>query len=319
MRGVAVTKGSSTPNARRRRRAPSPGAKGWHSASWWAGVGGVATVLAAVLALLAWWFPRSAGAPPTSAAASSAPRGPLPLTLLSSASTDDCGGPGRFYLPHSVGDVPGDIPEVPGPTADEAEFDAYAENLSSWTAANGGFTRTNWIEFSVEGNSSRASILTALRVNIVSRSPLTSKTIITIEECGGLAPPRPFEADFTAHPPRVRSLPGETEDADGNVIGTPPANFPFTVSDSDPEIFTLAVGPGPACDCAWTANIDYTQDGKSYTAPIDDHGQPFHAVPTDDLPAYRPMSGRNQDSDLYPNCRPVHDEAERRWTSLCPQ
>ncbi|MBM2615909.1 hypothetical protein JIG36_10110 [Actinoplanes sp. LDG1-06] len=302
------------------RRSNSPGHRrspGWHSATWWTGVGGVATVLAAVLALLAWWFPQSPEASPASPTASAQPRGPLPLTLLQSASSEECGGPGRFYLPQSVDDIPGDVPGEPE-SWDEADENKHLEAMKAWTSANGGFTQVNWIKFAVEGNSNRASILTGLRVNIVSRAPLTSKTVLSIEGCGGLVSPRPFVADFSATPPLVRALPGKVEEANGDVVATRPANFPFTVSESDPEVFTLAVGPGPACHCSWTASVDYTQDGQSYTVPIDDHGKPFHAVPTDRLPTYTIVNGKMDDDPVaFPNCHYVRDKTQR-WTSLCP-
>ena len=107
-------------------------------------------------------------------------------------------------------------------------------------------------------------------------------------------------------------------DSDGNELDTNPVTFPFTVSDSDPEIFTLTVGPGPTCDCEWTANLAYTQDGKSYTALIDDHGKPFHAVPTDHLPTYSLVNGyldgpryRQAASTTYSNWALILDQRRR--------
>jgi hypothetical protein len=160
--------------------------------------------------------------------------------------------------------------------------------LDTWVTLAGGWRKTNWIEFSVEGSSSRATILTGLRVNLVSRTPLTSKTVLYPPPgCGGAFVPRPFAVDFNTTPPRVRALPGMTRDEQRGIwVETKPASFPFTVSETDPEIFDLYVDPGPECDCLWTATLSYTQAGQSYTTLIDDNGKPFHGVPTDHVPAY---------------------------------
>ncbi|WP_203919256.1 hypothetical protein [Rugosimonospora africana] len=41
---------------------PPPRPK-WHSAPWWAGIGGVAAVIATLIGLAAWWFPHGANGP----------------------------------------------------------------------------------------------------------------------------------------------------------------------------------------------------------------------------------------------------------------
>jgi hypothetical protein len=87
-------------------------------------------------------------------------------------------------------------------------------------------------------------------------------------------------------------LPGATENADGNTVKTKPVGFPFTISETEPEVFHLTVGPGPQCECLWTAALSYTVGGKSYTALIDDHGKPFHGVPTDHVLTYSLINGR---------------------------
>jgi hypothetical protein len=115
--------------------------------------------------------------------------------------------------------------------------------------------------------------------------------VLSLEECGGVGAVRPFIADFSSAPPRVQALPGTTQDASGNTVATKPVTFPFTVSETDPEIFHLTIGPGPACECQWTVTLSYTQGGRSYTVLIDDHGKPFRGVPTDQLPTYSLVNG----------------------------
>lgn len=168
--------------------------------------------------------------------------------------------------------MPGYPPGDPSDTAVEN----YLRALNAWVTSVQGWPETDWIEFSVEGNSSRASILTDLQVNLISRTPLTDKTEVSMKVCqSSPGSVRHFKADLNTTPPRVRAVPDTTN----TTSKTKPVTFPFTVSETDPEIFDLAVGSGPECDCQWTATLSYTQAGRSYTALIDDDGKPFHAVP----------------------------------------
>jgi hypothetical protein len=188
--------------------------------------------------------------------------------------------PDRFYLPQRLDEIRSAIPPPPEDFySNEDTYYGYIGTLGTWTSSVGGWRETNAIQFSVEGNSARATILTGIRVNLVSRASLTSKTVLAVGECGGSVIPRRFSADLTATPPRVRALPGESLDADGNSVLEAAVSFPFTVSETDPEVFDLEIEPGPACNCEWTATLSYTQAGRSYTAVIDDNGEPFHSVP----------------------------------------
>jgi hypothetical protein len=178
------------------------------------------------------------------------------------------------------------MPRSPTDDPSDTAADSYLRALNAWVTSVEGWPETNWIEFSVEGNSRRATILTGLRVNLISRTPLTSKTVLSMRECPPSAGEvRPFEADFSTTPPRVRA---GTDTRPGPAGETKPVTFPFTVSETDPEIFDLAVVDGPECDCLWTATLSYTQAGRSYTALIDDDGQPFHGVPHSRVPIYHP-------------------------------
>jgi len=269
---------------------------------------GVATLLATLIALAAWWFPQSPDSPPPAAGngssapssaspSSSAPSSPAPSDgSLSVTVVKRLGGqtecPVRFYLPHGIDAIKSAVPLPPEDfySSDES-YNGYIDTLDAWVASVGGWRATNSIEFSVEGNLTRATILTGIRINLVSRTSLTSKTLLSVDGCGAPAPPRHFSVDFATTPPRVRALPGESLDADGNPVPVEAVNFPFTVSETDPEIFDLRVEPGPVCDCQWTATLSYTQAGRSYTTIVDDGGKPFHAVPTDHVPEYTLING----------------------------
>jgi hypothetical protein len=263
----------------------------WHSAPSWTGIGGVATLLATVIALVAWLFPLSEDSPPTAAggssltpssAISSSPPSsnePLSVTVVQQGGCRD-----YFYLPQDIDEIRSAIP------SDDAygeDYDGYINTLDAWVKSVGGWRVTNSIEFVVEGNSTRVTILTGIRINLVSRTSLTSKTVLSSDPCGGPASPRHFSVDLATTPPRVQALPETDMDADGNsVVVKEAVSFPFTVSETDPEIFNLEIESGPVCDCQWTATLLYTQAGQSYATVIDDGGKPFHAVPTDHLPDF---------------------------------
>lgn len=270
---------------------PPPAKSRWYSASWWTGVGGVAALVATLIGFAAWWFPQSPDSSPPAAgggsSVSSSSDGPLSVTVLKRGGEADC--PLRFYLPQDIDAIKEAVPLPPDDYSDES----YINTLEAWVESVGGWRATNSIEFSVEGNSVRATILTDIRINLVSRTSLMSKTLLSLGECGAPAPPRHFSVDFAATPPRVRALPGEDLDAEGNPVPVEAVNFPFTVSETDPEIFDLrVVEPGPVCDCQWTATLSYTRAGRSYVVTIADiDGKPFHAVPADHVPEYTLING----------------------------
>jgi hypothetical protein len=202
-----------------------------------------------------------------------------------------CADP-RFYLPQDLGQIRSAGPMPPADFRNsDAVYNSYVRTLAAWVTSSGGWPATNSIRFSVENSTHQATILTGMRVNLISRAPLASRTVLSLSECGGAVSPRPFSVDFGAAPPRLRPLPGETTGPTGNAVATRPVDFPFTVSDTDPEIFDLDVADGPVCDCLWTVTLSYIQVGRSYLVQIDDHGMPFHAVPTDEVPAYTLING----------------------------
>jgi hypothetical protein len=279
---------------------------GWHSAGWWAGAGGLATVLATLVAIGAWWFPRSPNEPaapaePTASApittsgitsTTASTQEPPPLAVSVAAGSSACRLP-EFYLPQDVDEVNAQMPRPP-PDFLNAEVSnrAYLDTLDAWVRKVGGWPVANSLGISIEGGSRRATILTGLRVNLIRHNDLTSKTVVSFAgSCGGDLLPHPFSIDFNATPPSIHALPGETENPDGSTSPVKAVDFPFKVSETDPELFDLDIEAGPVCDCLWTVTLSYTQGGKSYTVVIDDNGEPFHAVPAGDVATYHLVDG----------------------------
>ena len=59
--------------------------------------------------------------------------------------------------------------------------------------------------------------------------------------------------------------------------------FPYTISQSDPEIFVLAVST-QHCNCTWTAELYWTAGSKVGHTFIEDNGHPFRETATNRLP-----------------------------------
>jgi hypothetical protein len=273
----------------------------WHSRSWWAGIGGIATLIGTLVAAVAWLHPLSSGGSPATGATATdatatgtaAAPAPLAVAIVRRGIDLDC-DINRYYLPQAVDELRAALPS-PVP-ADGTNPQPQLDSTTAWTASRGGFRQTNWIEFTVEGSSSRATILTGLSVRLVASGPLRSRTRIAVGDgCGAAVTPRTFTMTFGTDPPGLAPVAGQTLNASCDPVDVPAVSFPFKVSETDPEVFDLSVAPdGPVCDCEWTAVLAYTQGGISRNTVIDDHGQPFHAVPTDRVPGYELLNGALQ-------------------------
>jgi hypothetical protein len=129
------------------------------------------------------------------------------------------------------------------------------------------------VQISVQGRSSTAVVLEALRVRVVSRGePSAGYAYATDHGCGSDLTLRRFTADLDADRPIVRSKNGA--DA-GRVI--PAAHFPYRVSAADPEVL-LVDATTQTSDARWYLELDWSCQGRTGTVRIDDHGRPFHTT-----------------------------------------
>ncbi|MFJ7305230.1 hypothetical protein [Streptomyces sp. NPDC099088] len=72
-----------------------------------------------------------------------------------------------------------------------------------------------------------------------------------------------------------------------NDAGTPiPAvGMPYRVSAKDPEVLQVTADTS-SCDCRWYLELDWSCQGRTDTARIDDNGRPFRTNAITDLPRY---------------------------------
>ncbi|MER6955154.1 helix-turn-helix domain-containing protein [Streptomyces sp. NPDC000618] len=177
-------------------------------------------------------------------------------------------GCGHDYV---IGKPPAQVPPPP------AEQDA-----GPWASAQGAVHgRETNVEISVQGRSSTAVVLTALRVRVVGRAAPASGTAYAMDQgCGGSLSKRYFAVDLDKDRPVAHSVAG-------NDSGTPiPAvSLPYRVSSEDPEVL-LVTARTESCDCNWYLELDWSSQGRTGTVRIDDHGRPFRTSSIKGLPRY---------------------------------
>ncbi|MEV1065069.1 helix-turn-helix domain-containing protein [Streptomyces sp. NPDC050263] len=184
-----------------------------------------------------------------------------------------------------IGRPPAQVPPPP------AEQDA-----GPWASAQGAVHgRETNVEISVQGRSSTAVVLTALRVRVVGRAAPASGTAYAMDQgCGGSLSKRYFSVDLDKDRPVAHSVAG-------NDAGTPiPAvSLPYRVSSEDPEVL-LVTARTESCDCNWYLELDWSSQGRTGTVRIDDHGRPFRTSSIKGLPRYWYGS----------------DDGERKWVPV---
>ncbi|KRD22907.1 helix-turn-helix domain-containing protein [Streptomyces sp. B21-102] len=167
------------------------------------------------------------------------------------------------------------------------------QDAGPWATAQGAVHgRETNVEISVQGRSSTAVVLTALRVRVAGRAAPTPGTVYAMDRgCGGSLSKRYFAVDLDKDRPVAHSVAGDD-------AGTPiPAvSLPYRVSSKDPEVL-LVTARTENCDCNWYLELDWSSQGRTGTVRIDDHGRPFRTSGIKGLPRYWYGS----------------DEGERRW------
>lgn len=149
--------------------------------------------------------------------------------------------------------------------------------------------RKTLVEISVQGRSSKAVVLKALRVRVVGRSAPAEGNVYAMDQgCGGEISPRYFDVDLDKGRPLARPV-------DGSQMGTPiPAvRMPYKVSAEDPEVL-LVSAETQTCDCRWYLELEWSSEGRTGTVRIDDHGRPFRTTGIKGLPHYMYATWKHQ-------------------------
>ncbi|MFG2551436.1 helix-turn-helix domain-containing protein [Streptomyces sp. NPDC048581] len=156
------------------------------------------------------------------------------------------------------------------------------QDAAVWAASQSAVHgRQTMVEISVQGRTSTAVVLEALRVRVVGRSaPLEGNSYAMNNGCGGALTPRYFDVDLDKDRPIARPV-------DGNDSGVtiPAMRLPYRVSAEDPEVL-LVDAQTTGCTCDWYLELDWSSQGRTGTVRIDDHGRPFRTTSIKGLPRY---------------------------------
>lgn len=189
----------------------------------------------------------------------------LPLTWSADSQVWDTGC-GHDYV---IDKPPAQVPPPP------AQQDAGA-----WAALQGAVQgRQTTVRISVQGRSSTAVVLEALRVRVVSRgNPAVGSAYSMDQGCGSELTPRRFTVNLDVDRPIARSVDGA--DSEHTI---PAVNFPYRVSAEDPEVL-LVDATTQNYDARWYLELAWSSQGRTGTIRIDDHGRPFQTTSTKGMP-----------------------------------
>ncbi|MFJ6738449.1 helix-turn-helix domain-containing protein [Streptomyces sp. NPDC091279] len=156
------------------------------------------------------------------------------------------------------------------------------QDAAAWAATQGAVHgHQTMVQISVQGTSSTAVVLEALRVRVTGRgTPLKGISYAMEQGCGGELTPRTFAVNLDMDRPIARSMPG----ADSTHT-IPAVRFPYRVSATDPEVL-LVTAETERYDASWYLELDWSSQGRTGTARVDDHGRPFRTSGNEGLPRY---------------------------------
>lgn len=176
------------------------------------------------------------------------------------------------------------------PTA-EAEPTSAGPAPSNWHAfqyqPGAAFSERDVVQVSIQGESARIVTLTGIRFSVKRRERPDGATFSA--PCGGGINGRGLRVDVEANPPQIlassESEEGSVESGGMPGSDTPPIEFPWTVSLTDP-LLLYVVATADSCYCTWTAEIPWVSGGEKGTIRIDNEGRGYTVVGSTGLPGY---------------------------------
>ncbi|MGW6641313.1 helix-turn-helix domain-containing protein [Streptomyces iakyrus] len=157
------------------------------------------------------------------------------------------------------------------------------QDAPGWVAATGAVpSGEQLLKLTVQGKGKETVVLKGLTVRMAGkRAPLAWNDYAMAYPgvgCGGGVPTRFFTVALDAARPGVVPEAGH-------------ANFPFKVSESDPEVYYIRADAS-AYDVRWYLELRWSSGDRSGTLTVDDHGRPFRTSGNNGRPAYEfPLGG----------------------------
>ncbi|MER6628789.1 helix-turn-helix transcriptional regulator [Streptomyces sp. NPDC000987] len=171
-----------------------------------------------------------------------------------------------------INQPPAKVP--PPPTGDDA---------TAWVAAVGAVSSgEQYVTLTLQGTGRQTVVLERMTIRTAGkRSPLAWNDYAMGYPgvgCGGNVPTRSFTVALDAARPAVVPEAGHRD-------------FPFKVSESDPEVFYVKADAS-AYDVRWYLELDWSSGSRHGTLVLDDHGRPFRTSGNNGRPAYEfPLGG----------------------------
>ncbi|MFI6807781.1 helix-turn-helix domain-containing protein [Streptomyces luteogriseus] len=157
------------------------------------------------------------------------------------------------------------------------------QDAPGWVAANGAVpSGEQFLKLTVQGTGKETVVVKRLTVRMAGkRAPLPWNDYAMGYPgvgCGGGVPTRFFTVALDAARPGVVPEAGH-------------ANFPFKVSESDPEVYYIRADAS-AYDVSWYLELAWSSGDRTGTLTVDDHGRPFRTSGNNGRPAYEfPLGG----------------------------
>ncbi|MFC8147414.1 helix-turn-helix domain-containing protein [Streptomyces paradoxus] len=157
------------------------------------------------------------------------------------------------------------------------------QDAPGWVAAAGAVpSGEQFLKLTVQGTGEETVVVKGLTVRMAGkRAPLAWNDYAMGYPgvgCGGGVPTRFFTVALDAARPGVVPEAGHT-------------NFPFKVSESDPEVYYIRADAS-AYDVSWYLELRWSSGDRSGTLTVDDHGRPFRTSGNNGRPAYEfPLGG----------------------------
>ncbi|WP_405659501.1 helix-turn-helix domain-containing protein [Streptomyces sp. RK9] len=149
----------------------------------------------------------------------------------------------------------------------------------TWVRAMGGVQAAGgFVEITLQGTGDDTVVLERLDVDVRSKSaPLKWNSYQSGNGCGGPVGIKSFDVDLDRAQPTAVPKSGQR-------------NFPYKVSESDPEVFYIEVGT-KNFDALWSLNLQWSSGGRSGVLRIDDGGKPFRTSSDRGRPEYKWPNG----------------------------
>jgi hypothetical protein len=157
------------------------------------------------------------------------------------------------------------------------------QDAPGWVAATGAVpSGEQFLKLTVQGTGQETVVVKGLKVRMAGRrAPLAWNDYAMGYPgvgCGGGVPTRFFTVALDAARPGVVPEAGH-------------ADFPFKVSESDPEVYYIRADAS-AYDVSWYLELTWSSGDRTGTLTVNDHGRPFRTSGNNGRPAYEfPLGG----------------------------